>query len=195
MRAGTALAVALALLAAPGCGEEEATGGVARGDGYRVVLPEGWESQAPDSLGRVAIEARVGERIDSIWVRSERLDGFQPNANVLTGSASTQGLRALAAATRRGLRDAAVIESRGLEDEVNVTLLGGLRRTSLGGEPAYEFDFRNETGTFAGELRQRQLVGLNGGSVYIITLSARAESFTEVEPEFERILESWSWRS
>jgi hypothetical protein len=196
MKAALGLIAAVALLAVPGCAEDDAPGGVATGEGYRVVLPEGWEQQSAESLARLAIEARVGERIDSIWVRSDRLEGFQPNVNVVTGEAPPgSGPRALAASTRRALRDQAAIESRALEDEVNVALVGPLRRTGLGGEVAYEFEFRNDTQTFAGELEQRQLVTVRRGRVYVVTLSAREGSFEQVEPDFERILESWSWRS
>jgi hypothetical protein len=171
--------------------DESSDGGPVEGRGYGAELPSGWEDGGTGGLVGDEVEEQTGAEVESVWIRHDRDDGFRANIGVTFEDVApgSSALRLAQQSLRELSRGVGVPE--GLDDLVNVTPLTDVTETTLGGEPAATFDYRNEVEQ--GELRQRSIIVVRGSRAVIVTASARDEAFDDREPEFEEILGSWNW--
>lgn len=177
-----------------GCGEtpveEGFEGGPAEGDGYELVLPDGWGELTDDARGQ-AEEGTRGEleedlgfdpsfSIDAAFGK-EREDDFSTNVNIviepLPPSATLDQYEQVSVTTT---------------EQIGVEVLEGPSPATLGSEPAFEL-------RVAQEAEGRELVSESvstigpDGSAYTITLTDLAERVDESEPEFAEIVESFAF--
>jgi hypothetical protein len=172
------------------CGDDGPT--TVEGPGYRAELPDGWKDAGSGGLTGAAVEGATGTALQSVWVREHRDGDFQANVNVAfedvpPGSDPLQ----LARDSLRTLTAGDVPPS--LEGALNVTPLTQPTETTLGGDPAATFDYRNDT--TSGELHQRAVIAVHRRRAAVVTSTALASAFTDREPEFQSILNSWEWAS
>jgi hypothetical protein len=182
-----ALFLAVSLAACGGEGPQ-----AVEGPGYRAELPAGWKDAGTGGLTGDAVEGATGTALQSVWLRKEHDDNFQANVNVSfedvpPGSNPLE----LAQASLRGLAGGAVPDS--LEGALNVTPLTQPTETTLGGEPAAMFDYRNDT--TSGQLHQRTIIAVHRRRAAVVTETALATAFEDRESEFQEILNSWEWVS
>lgn len=188
--------VIIVCAAFPACGDSN-DGGSLDGSGYSLEIADGWEdttAEAPsvDDLG-IDDPALAAVSVDAT-VSADESDGFAPNLSVVTTPAPGK-------ATALKLAEANLETSR-----AQATLPSGagggaldfsesvVERTELGGEPAASYEQVAETPP--GDVRQRQIYTVDGGSAYAITFSALDEGqYAENLPAVEAMLDTWTWES
>jgi hypothetical protein len=185
--------LALAALAAAGCGGEEED--PVEGTGYMYSVPDGWEdasdSEAADEASNV-----IGMRFDSV-VNGEAEDSFAVNVNVLRqrvpGGITDSEYTELNIAT---LRDPSAAgyppELAQRIEELDVRGLSRPRELELDGAGAMTWDYRATQG--GQDLRQRQIAVVRDGAGYTITLTALPSQFEDGTEALDEVVETWSWK-
>lgn len=140
---------------------------------YVVHRPRGWEPQPPAILSDQA--ELVLERFLS--------NGLSAYIGVIRAGRGDSSLSAYA----RGMLDK--IRSAGL----TVDPQGPLRSRRVGGERAVISEFKITDGEKRG--REQQAIFFRGDQVFFVTLNVQDQRiYDELEPAFERFLDSWRWQ-
>jgi hypothetical protein len=183
MRLAHAAVLAAALSLLGGCGGDDA-GEVAKGDGYEVTVPDGWEDKS-DLREDVEVEGFTPD----VLLVGDREDGVTTNVNILrtpsAGYSLDKQVRLERQLLRAGRLPGSDAEPRPAQD------LSAVERITLGGEPARAYDFR------LGEdelLDLRQVVAVHDGRVYVTTLTTAPNGLEDELDSLEAILDSWRWR-
>ncbi len=148
-------------------------GRTVEGTGYAVTLPGGWADGTEASTGGAV-------NFDLVLVRPPE-DGFATNVNIIR-------VESPRAPDVDDLRRA----YRGELDAVGAQDIGDARDTTLDGEDAITYEYR-QTGPQGQAVRGRQIAAVRDGAVHTITLTALADGFAAAEAGFEEIIGSWSW--
>jgi hypothetical protein len=193
IRSPLAALLALAMLAAAGCGGDD--GDSIDGNGYSYSVPEGWEDASDSEAADEASEV-IGVRFDSL-VNGEAKDGFAVNVNVLRervpGGMTDSEYAELNIAT---LRDPSAAgyppELAERIEELDVRGLSRPRELELDGAGAMTWDYDTTQG--GRDLRQRQMVVVRDGAGYTITLTALPSQFEDGTEALDEVVESWSWK-
>lgn len=185
MRSTAALLAAVALLA--GCGDDGGeTGKVVEGTGYELTVPDGWDDRSGQSE-----DFAVGDFTPDLILTGEREDGFTTNVNVIRTQGVTRSLDEQTEAERELLeRGGPVSGDVNLQPAQNLT---PVEDTTLGGGPARAYEFELEVPQGDSSARLRQLIAIDDGTGYAITLTADPDRFEQDRDDFEAILESWKW--
>lgn len=171
-----------------GCGSD---GGPVEGPTYKADLPSGWEEGSTAALG-LGLENKIpGVDLEVAWVRQDKVDGIAANVNVLSGKRPAAELEAVARAQRNATGSQQAAEDAGLGGALNVTELGDLEKTTLGGDPAFSFEFTNAPQQ--GTLRQRAIIAYHGDRGYNVTLTAAESDYEDRQDDFNAILASFEW--
>ena len=193
IRSQLAAVLALAALAASGCGGEDED--PVEGTGYTYSVPDGWEDASDSQAAEEAPEV-IGVRFDSL-VNGEAEDGFAVNVNVLRervpGGITASEYAQLNIAT---LRDPSAAgyppELAERIEELDVRGLSRPRELELGGAGAMTWDYGTTQG--GRDMRQRQMVVVRDGAGYTITLTALPSQFEEGTEALDEVVESWNWK-
>jgi hypothetical protein len=193
IRSLLAAVLALAALAASGCGGEDED--PVEGTGYTYSVPDGWEDASDSQAAEEAPEV-IGVRFDSL-VNGEAEDGFAVNVNVLRervpGGITASEYAELNIAT---LRDPSAAgyppELAERIEELDVRGLSRPRELELGGTGAMTWDYSTTQG--GRDMRQRQMVVVRDGAGFTITLTALPSQFEDGAEALGEVVESWSWK-
>ena len=200
MRRSCLLLIAL-LTASPfiaGCGEDEPE--PIDGDGYTFEAPEGWEDVTGDSEeiadligGAGGDAAAAAGAYDVAVVSDETSNDFRTNFNVGLQEDVPPGYDA----QRFAEQNVAVFENPDqvegiLPDGIEVDYVGDEpRRTTLGGEPAYEVTYGLTTPE--AEIEALQVYAVHDGTAYVGTYTADPEVFDPRAEDLREILDTWEW--
>lgn len=183
-----------------GCGAKDEPVAI-NGDGYAYMGPAGWDDltgHAGDiakALGengaKVTIED-AGGRYDSIVADVGGSSGFATNFNVITAK-SPPGLDAAAFARQNAQFFAHPDQAaQFLPNGFEISYDGAPpAKTTLGGGEAYSIEYGAKFND--NDLRATQLYAVHGGSVYIGTFTALADSYEADLPELKAIMDSWKF--
>jgi hypothetical protein len=183
--------LALAALAAAGCGEGDDP---VEGAGYTYSVPDGWEDVSDEADDEIDI---AGMRPDSL-VAGEAEDGFAPDVNVIREGGLPAGVTTAqyADVSLAGLRDPA---GAGLPPEL-VDIVDRLgphdfsepQDSELDGEEAVVWEFSGKSRD-GGDTRVRQVTAVHDSSAYTLTLTVRPDRFDEETDALDEIVDSWEW--
>ena len=193
IRSVLAALLALAALAATGCGGEDED--PVEGTGYTYSVPDGWEDASDSQAAEEAPEV-IGVRFDSL-VNGEAEDGFAVNVNVLRERVP-DGITAseYAELNIATLRDPSAAgyppELAERIEELDVRGLSRPRELELDGAGAMTWDYGTTQG--GRDMRQRQMVAVRDGAGYTITLTALPSQFEDGAEALDEVVESWSWK-
>ena len=193
------IAVLVTGLFVSGCGEDEPE--AVDGDGYTFEAPEGWEDVTGDSeeiadlIGGAGGDAAAAaaDAYDVAVISDETTDGFRTNFNVGLQEDLPPGYDSLQLAEQ----NIAVFQNPDqveglLPDEIDVDFVEDEpRRTSLGGETAYEVSYGLTTG--GAEVEAIQVFAVHDGAAYVGTYTAHPDDFDPDSPDLRHILETWEW--
>jgi hypothetical protein len=193
IRSLLAAVLALAALAASGCGGEDED--PVEGTGYTYSVPDGWEDASDSQAAEEAPEV-IGVRFDSL-VNGEAEDGFAVNVNVLRervpGGITASEYAELNIAT---LRDPSAAgyppELAERIEELDVRGLSRPRELELDGAGAMAWDYGTTQG--GRDLRQRQMAVVRDRAGYTITLTALPSQFEDGTEALDEVVESCSWK-
>jgi hypothetical protein len=149
---------------------------VVRGTGYTFTMPTGWR-RVPATGVALPAEA-VTLTIDAGVAGPTRTRGVAPMVVVGREPTPTPDVAAVAAAQADDLI------RQGLTPSEPTTL-------TVAGQPALAFEY---TSTVEPRSRTRQVVCVRGDTLFVIILTAHAESFGAELPRFDAVLASWAWR-
>ena len=182
--------LALAALAAAGCGEDDPV----EGAGYTYSVPDGWEDVSDEADDEIDI---AGMRPDSL-VAGEAEDGFAPDVNVIRegGLPADVTTAQYADVSLAGLRDPA---GAGLPPEL-VEIVDRLgphdfsepQDSELDGEEAVVWEFSGKSRD-GGDTRVRQVTAVHDSSAYTLTLTVRPNRFDEETDALDEIVDTWEW--
>ena len=193
------IALLTAAALAGGCGEDEPE--TIDGDGYSFEAPENWEDVTGDSeeiadviggAGGDAAAAAAGA-YDVAIVSDETSNDFRTNFNVGRQEDLPPGYDSL----RFAEQNIAVFQNpdqvEGLLPEgIDVDFVGDEpRRTTLGGETAYEVEYGLTTEE--AEVEALQVFAVHDGIAYVGTYTADPEVFDPQSEDLRHILETWEW--
>lgn len=187
---------AMGLLAA--CGENEPT--TITGDGYSFEAPGGWTDASEDGedlAGAVRDQGEAAATVgagnpDVVVFSDEQSGGFRTNLNVLTGEVPAGfDSRRLARSSAASLAAPEQAE-RFLPGEQEIDYDGTPpRRTSIGGETAFQLEY--EMTTSENEVRISQIYVVHGGTGYVATLTTAPDNFDSGVSDLGRIVDTWEF--
>ena len=193
------LIACLAAALLTGCGDDEPE--TIDGDGYTFEAPEGWEDVTGDSeeiadliggAGGDAAAAAAGA-YDVAAVSDESNDDFRTNFNVGLQEDLPPDYDSLEFAEQNiaVFKNPDQVEGL-LPDEIDVDFVGDEpRRTTLGGETAYEVQYGLTTEEASVEALQVFIV--HDDTAYVGTYTADAEAFDADDEDLRHILDTWEW--
>jgi hypothetical protein len=186
-----ALLLALAALAAAGCGGGDEP---VEGEGYTYSVPDGWEDESDDAGDEIDI---AGMGPDSL-VMGEVEDGFAPDVNVIREGRLPSGVTIdqYAEVSLAGLQDPAAAglpqELVDIVDQLDPHDFSEPRDSELDGEEAVVWDFSGKSRD-GGPTRVRQVTAVHDDYAYTLTLTVRPERFDEETGALDEVIDSWEW--
>ena len=198
-RAALAFVALLALTAfAAGCGDDEPE--TIDGDGYTFEIPEGWEDvtgdgeEIADVIGGAGGDAAAAAgAYDISLVSDETSNDFRTNFNVGRQEDLPPGYDSLQFAEQ----NIAVFQNPDqvaglLPDGLGIDFVGDEpRKTTLGGETAYEVEYGLTTEE--ARVRALQVFAVHDGVAYVGTYTADPGVFDPQAEDLHQILDSWEW--
>ena len=200
MRRRTVLLIAcLAVGLLVACGSDEPE--TIDGDGYSFEAPEGWEDITGESeeiaevIGGSGGDAAAGAAgaYDVAVVSDETSNDFRTNFNVGVQEDVPPGYDSLQFAEQNiaVFRNPDQVEGI-LPEGIDVDFVGDEpRRTTLGGETAYEVEYRLSTDE--AEVATLQVYAVHDGTAYVGTYTTDPGTFDPQSEDLRHILETWEW--